>query len=955
VRTELHLTTDVTVILAPNESGKTTLVEAVLTALYGPPETVPPSEWRRPWSGPPHGVALEVDLGGRRVLIERDLERGTVHVRDAATRTELPGGLRNADGGVSAESALHLTRAECESVVMGSAGESFAEPFVSVARLEHLVFPEGDKRDLSHAIALVERERAAAQIGEELFAAYENELRTLDAERAALEEYYASINAKTEPLGRVLEEEQAAAREAAWWGLCGALAEARELRAQLAARAARDAARKERAAERETLRAAGTAPPALWERAMRLDDHLAALEAGRAAEDAEVRSLTARTRELERELGSSVKLASLTAEDAERAEDAASALEKAGDDLTSATARRSAEEDAVRREGRDPTWFRRLAARMESLSEAQHGLLAHYTESTERLRTALQVDRDALVEATARHEAAVRRTRGERRALVSLAGVGAVAGLAGGAALVVGGVPTDLVPATVLPALAGGGGTLCVGSLAAVAMRARLRLRTVRDLAEQEAKLKGSMRTKASGIVRLETQLDELTRTLGAQSPEQLLADAAVVREVIDRLDPYDRAVEEARARQREAMRIIEALLAKASRANVSDGATIASDAPGTHTADDSPGVPEERREHLVRDARTLARDVRARLDLDAQFRSLTVEKSRHKARLAELLVEGGAAVEEMEALAREVGVAPSVADLRGALRASVERGQRLAALDEMDRRDTPPADEQPVETVEARLLELDERALSLQETVARPFDAGTLTEPSWAYAARAKEAEQESTMRASLRERLVEDATRAAEIYATEVPRLTRTRREVAERLARARRAHEVFQLARAALEATAAEAHREWAEPLEVAATRFLEAVWGDGRITFGADLLPELIRDDRRLSARDLDTALSIGAREQIRLAVRIALAQFLSRGGEVLPLVLDEPLAASDRTRTRSAMRFLAEEIAPRHQVVLLTAHAAHADMLQQASAVSGATVCVLDLGTLHRVA
>src|ERR1039457_2196398 len=66
----------------PNETGKTTLCEAIVAALYGLPkkrgEAGRLRDVRRPRSGAPLRVGLDVSAGGNRRAVGRDLEGGPI-------------------------------------------------------------------------------------------------------------------------------------------------------------------------------------------------------------------------------------------------------------------------------------------------------------------------------------------------------------------------------------------------------------------------------------------------------------------------------------------------------------------------------------------------------------------------------------------------------------------------------------------------------------------------------------------------------------------------------------------------------------------------------------------------------------------------------------------------------------------------------------------------------------
>ena len=114
------------------------------------------------------------------------------------------------------------------------------------------------------------------------------------------------------------------------------------------------------------------------------------------------------------------------------------------------------------------------------------------------------------------------------------------------------------------------------------------------------------------------------------------------------------------------------------------------------------------------------------------------------------------------------------------------------------------------------------------------------------------------------------------------------------------------------------ATETHRRWAE--------FLNRRVGELFGTLGTRI--ELVRfgDDLDFSVKPVggpmlvrgkaDHQLSHGARDQLYLAVRAAISEFLSRGAGPLPLLLDDVFATSDDDRTRCGMGLLLERLARR---------------------------------------
>jgi hypothetical protein len=141
-----------------------------------------------------------------------------------------------------------------------------------------------------------------------------------------------------------------------------------------------------------------------------------------------------------------------------------------------------------------------------------------------------------------------------------------------------------------------------------------------------------------------------------------------------------------------------------------------------------------------------------------------------------------------------------------------------------------------------------------------------------------------------------------------------------------RARRFQQAVQLAHDRLQSVAREVNARWAEFVAGRVNELLPALGPDYRGFELTDKLDySLVLAGQRLERERLDQVLSAGARDQLGLAVRLAICEFLSRGGEPLPLVLDDPFATSDDGRAEAGLRFLAGTVAAQHQVIVLTCH------------------------------
>ncbi len=168
---------------------------------------------------------------------------------------------------------------------------------------------------------------------------------------------------------------------------------------------------------------------------------------------------------------------------------------------------------------------------------------------------------------------------------------------------------------------------------------------------------------------------------------------------------------------------------------------------------------------------------------------------------------------------------------------------------------------------------------------------------------------------------------------------------------LERARAFKAAVELARERFQTVARETHARWSEHLAGRVDELL-ARFGLAHAGFKVSdkLELSLTLDGDRLSGARLEQSLSTGARDQVTLALRIAICEFLARGGAKLPLLLDNPLAHADDARAGRLLRVLAEAAATGHQVIVLTCHRATVDALSEEDpAWFGQAVRVVEFG------
>ena len=77
------------------------------------------------------------------------------------------------------------------------------------------------------------------------------------------------------------------------------------------------------------------------------------------------------------------------------------------------------------------------------------------------------------------------------------------------------------------------------------------------------------------------------------------------------------------------------------------------------------------------------------------------------------------------------------------------------------------------------------------------------------------------------------------------------------------------------------------------------------------------------------------LSTGARDQIYLAIRLAMARVIDRGDERLPLIFDDSFVNYDKDRLRAALGWLTQEYTG--QLILFTCHDREERILEEMGA------------------
>ena len=178
-------------------------------------------------------------------------------------------------------------------------------------------------------------------------------------------------------------------------------------------------------------------------------------------------------------------------------------------------------------------------------------------------------------------------------------------------------------------------------------------------------------------------------------------------------------------------------------------------------------------------------------------------------------------------------------------------------------------------------------------------------------------------------------ECDRAVEAWRREGPRLEAELARLEQARSRAADFREAAAIAHREMSAVAGEVFTSWARALNERVNEIAPLIGSRcSKLQFGDSLELGVWSDEagRRLEGKELQH-LSRGARDQLHLAVRVAISEYLSAHVGRLPLVFDEPFAHWDDERFAEGMRFLAG-IADRHQVILLSCHRWRYDRLMQ---------------------
>jgi DNA repair exonuclease SbcCD ATPase subunit len=941
----------VTLLVDDNERGKSTLLAAVAAALYGLEDDkrthrvlTPLDRWR-PWEGGAYRVELEVESDGERLTITRDFERGTVAVWNAhgqevtaefkEGKDQYPVGRRliGLDTDEFAKCAL-VSQNELDGVV--PADEKVRRDSTLHARLENAADTRVGDTNATEALRVLEgavRKYTCTEVessGNVDTAIQRLELKrgTLETDLNSLEHDFSRIAGPLEELVRIGEEERAA-RDA----MRGLDTERREslatdVRRQLAEDGRNRAALERLRAEARSIASAAHLPPnaetefretvARQEEAAR---NLGTLEARRNEE-------LAREREKrEAELAALAAYGSATAEDADRCVALASELRQVAEEDASMRTAVFTLRESLASQGHDPERIQHLTGRFASRSEAEQRLLRSHSEQALVYQTEvarLERTRTGGTEVLREIDALRHKWRMPGWFFVAL---GLATSLAGGAVVALGGLQflwTSLLIAGAFLLIAGLA-LLMVGGRALGGERAEALAR----LSDAQRQL-GQMKVERNES---EVDLGELAFQMGCRDQVDLLREWSEYARLMGESAPALRAQERLAAlevRRKQAAESATALLGPLGGAAAEPGEL-------------------ERVAQAIRQSLTL----RQRLaEIEAGWSWMDDER-----RVAEATAAG--LKERAVRILQDAGLSYDPA------RPWADHAKELAERVQAQARHVLLAGEL-VPDAERRVLPADkvaelENQLALIEAERPAGSAGQATVPVAGAPVRTPleiEAENRRLREAldALQKRRTELRLEVEEVwrrYHQEHPEKTAQRQRIEQALLRARRFKAAVELARDTLQSVATETHRRWAEYLNQRVTQLL-AAFGTRveQLRFGDDLdFSVKLANGQQASRGKADLQLSAGAKDQLYLAVRLGISEYLSRGQSPLPLLLDDPFATSDDERARAGMRLLIEHFAPLHQIMVLTCHRKRYEALAELDpALYRERVQWLDLGT-----
>ncbi len=893
-------------LIAQNEQGKSTIALSILALLYGLPEEgegdgAPALRSFQPWGGGPYRARITLECRRGLLTIERDFAHGKVKVTDAeghdiTSQFETRVGLRVGEAilGLSRQGFSKTAFVRQNEILAMKGGPEITRKlkatadsetgFVTVEEaievLDKFLAREGEgiDREIGErqdaVLALQKRNdelaslrRMADDLGFEVDRNFQLERELLARIRRA--EYLASLAAETVVTARIDTEERRRAEVASL------------------------------ETEAASLKAFHDFPAGAWDDLQRLSGQLETIDREIAALQAEFEAnLAGPKHELERKRAPYLGMNGMTPGNADELAAAIMRLKAAAAALLEKKGQLAAEEERIGREGAPLLKYDELAARFSKLTVDDGAFLLAFPIRWKENKASHE-QKKAERDKQAAEARAIEEARGKRkRTLAMVAGVAPVVlcaiafvlhsrpaafyGLLGAAAVALAGVGVPLAK---------------VGSW----------FRDEQDQAEGEVKrLNGEIQNVEGVLKAMEARLREVSQKAGIAKLEQAVQLFAYWKQ-LEGKTANARALRAERQERERALEVAQtAALVYFQRAKRQ-----------------APQVTVDACEKLL-------------VDLRESF-VLTTEMVRLSTMEAEVLSRrGGRAQARREAhanarhLLRSGGVVEE--DLAVGLERFRERREKHFRRRDLVEKEIPSA-RSPISPdgelagwkarqAEARstlaAMRRDDGALA--KLVVERDEASCLAD----YRAGTEELSRVRTERLDMLRKVGELQTE----HRREAPGVRRELAEAGRALARARMLRRSAHVAVDTLREISKGIYMTWAGELNRRSTKVLGKLTPDYEgMRFRDDLTFSIFRKDlaRELAQSEVDALLSTGAKDQVYLAIRLALADYFSTKGERIPLILDDPFATADDQRFLRAMEYLTGEVAGEHQVMILTCH------------------------------
>ena len=906
-------------LIDDNERGKSSLLAAISAALYGldgdrrTHRMLTPAERWRPWKGGDYRVELEIESAGERYSIKRDFERGSVEVWNSRGR-EVTEEFRDGKEDYSIgrklfgldlyefEKCAWLRQGELDGVVPGD--EKARRASTLHARLESAADTRVGDTNASEALQVLEGaarryncpELDSTLTVENAIKALEARLGMVEVEIRTLENDLARVSEPLEELARISEEEKVAR-----YSLQRLEAEKREamgaeVQRQIKQHVDQTAALEKLKAEAESLAGAAHLPAnaeaelretiARHEEAQR---NLDALEARRRDEQARERGA------LEAEAETLRAYADCTTEDADRFVALASDIRRIAEEDSRLRTEVFQLRESLAGHGHEPERIQALTSRFGALEESKQKLLRGQSEIALVFQTevaGLEQVRTGSTE-TLRSIDALRNSRRLPGWFLTALGLGtAVAGAVVFALHGQMGLWSAMLVAGGLSIVAG----LMMLRSGAQA-RADEREEALRSLSDAQRRLNHLRGQRAEA----EVALADMSRTMGYRDPVELIREWG----------EYARLMEDSSPVMRSQERIA---TLEAQRKTTLDEVRRLLDRVGGGSPD--PG----HLEHIAARIRSL-KAVQQRIAelernwswIDEERRVAEASATGLKERALRILQSAGLTYDPSRDWAEHVQDLAQRANARSRHATLTEQ-----LIPQAESQLRPPEE---IEALRSQLKLLDSERSPAEAELPRLLRSPIEIEQEGERYRAALDTVQKR--RQDLRVAVDESWRR----HHTEHPEKLVQRERIVTALERARRFRRAVELSRETIQSVAVETHKRWADHLNQRVAEILHSVGTRvDELRFGEDLdFSVKFWNGQQVARGKAVLQLSAGARDQLHLAVRLAVAEYLSRGQEPVPLLIDDAFASSDDGRARAGMKLLLEHFATRHQIILVTCH------------------------------